>query len=347
MKVLVASSISPFVEGGSTFIVEWLAEAVRERGHEVEVLLFPFEGRPDTILEELLAMRLLDVSQHGDRLIAIRGPSYLLRHPSKVVWFIHHHRTAYDLWGTRYQDIPNTPEGVATRDAIIRADNLAFAECRAIFSNSRVVQQRLKRFNAVEAEILYPPLPSGNLYPTGAAGDALVYVSRLTHHKRQWLAIEALALTRHRVRLIIAGRPDPGAESYADDLRFRIRTQGLESRVTLIADWISEEEKLAMLSSSLGVLYFPVDEDSYGYPTLEAFSCGKPVISTTDSGGTDEIIEDGVNGFLTSPEPQSIARAMDRLFEDRARAEQMGQAGRIRMTEMKIHWDHVVTRLLA
>jgi glycosyltransferase involved in cell wall biosynthesis len=346
MKVLVASSIFPFVEGGSTFIVDWLAQALRERGHEVEVLLFPFEGRPETVLEEMYAMRLVDLSQHGDRLIAIRGPSHLLRHPRKNLWFIHHHRTAYDLWGTRYQDIPNTPEGLTIRDAIIHADNRAFAEAQRIFSNSRVVQQRLKRFNSVDVEVLYPPLRPGYRAASGAYGDSFLYVSRLTHHKRQWLAVEAMRHTRTPVRLVIAGRADPGSESYVDELRYRIRQHGLEGRVDLLDGWISEQEKAERFAACRGALYFPVDEDSYGYPTLEAFAASRPVISTTDAGGTDEIIEHGVNGYLVAPEPAAIAAAMDELFEDPERAQRMGEAGKHQMAALGIHWDRVVERLL-
>src|SRR5881396_3114565 len=126
MKIIIASSVAPFVDGGSTFIVDWLGEMIQALGHEVEVLKFPFSPTTPEMLDQMLALRLIDLSQHGDRLIAIRHPSYLLRHPNKILWFIHHHRGAYDLWGTKYQDLPSTPEGIGYRDAIISADELAF-----------------------------------------------------------------------------------------------------------------------------------------------------------------------------------------------------------------------------
>src|SRR5262249_44632144 len=149
---------TPFVEGGSSYIVESLAAQLEVRGHEVEVLRFPFEENYSEALDQLLAMRLLDLSEHGDRLIAIRTPSHLLKHPNKVVWFIHHYRSAYDLWGTEYQVIPNTPEGIAYREAIVAADNLGLREASKLFCNSGVVRDRLKKFNGVDAEVLYPPL---------------------------------------------------------------------------------------------------------------------------------------------------------------------------------------------
>ena len=156
MRVVVASTFVPFVDGGASFIVDWLEQMLLRHGHEVETLRIPFDSHYPELLDQMLALRLLDVSAHGDRLIAIRTPSYLLRHPAKVLWFIHHHRGAYDLWGTPYQDIPDTPGGRRIREAIVSADNLAFGEARAVFTNSGVVRDRLRRFNGVNAEVLVP-----------------------------------------------------------------------------------------------------------------------------------------------------------------------------------------------
>jgi len=96
MKVIIASTIVPFIEGGGTFIVDWLETMLAEFGHDVEVLKIPFVSSYRELPSQMLALRLLDITQHGDRLIAIRPPAHLLRHPNKVIWFIHHHRGAYD-----------------------------------------------------------------------------------------------------------------------------------------------------------------------------------------------------------------------------------------------------------
>lgn len=161
------------------------------------------------MLDQLLALRLLDLTQHGDRLIAVRTPSHLLRHPRKVTWFIHHYRSAYDLWGTKYQTLPDTPESLAYRGAIVNCDNVGLRECTQVFCNSIVVKDRLLRFNNVSANVLYPPLLDPGRFRCGSYGDYLLYLARLTHHKRQWLAIEALRYTRTPVKLIIAGCPTP------------------------------------------------------------------------------------------------------------------------------------------
>lgn len=340
-----ASTFVPFVDGGASFIVDWLERMLLRRGHEVETLRIPFDSHYPELLDQMLALRLLDVSGHGDRLIAIRTPSYLLRHPAKVLWFIHHHRGAYDLWGTSYQDIPDTPGGRRIREAIINADNLAFREARAIFANSGVVRGRLRRFNGVNAEVLYPPLMDPELYGASGYGDFVLYVSRLTAHKRQHLAIEAMRYTKTAVRLIVAGAPED--REYVGRLKRLAETRGLRGRVEVRAGWIPEREKIDLYAQCLAVIYAPFDEDSYGYPSLEAHHSGKAVITTSDAGGTLELVRDGENGFVTGPSPKKIGAALDRLYRDRALARRMGEAGMRRIKELGISWDRVLERLLA
>ncbi len=345
MKVIIASTILPFIEGGSTFIVDWLDEMLRRHGHDVEVLKLPFHSHHPEMPEQMLALRLLNISEHADRLIAIRTPSYLLRHPRKVLWFIHHHRAAYDLWGTEYGNIPDTPEGWGYRNMIWDADNLAFSEARRIFTNSQVVSNRLKQFNNVSSEVLYPPLLDPERYRTDEYGDYIFYASRLTSHKRQWLAIEALSHTRTGVRLVIAGKPDyPEAGT---ELRALVENRGLADRVTILSEWISEQEKINLFAKCLAGIYMPFDEDSYGYPSLEAHHSKKAVITTFDAGGTKELVRDGENGFLTAPDPVAIAESIDRLYLDRDSARRMGEAGAQRITELGITWDKVIGRLLS
>ncbi len=344
MRVLVASTYVPFVVGGADRIVRDLARAVQERGHEVDTVEIPFSSNWEEMLEQMLAIRLIDVSAAADVLIAIRTPSYLLSHPNKRLWFIHHHRGAYDLWGTPYQDIPATPEGRAVRDAIVAADNIYLREAQRIFTNSRIVSDRLRRFNDLHSEVLYPPLGLPDSFKAGPAGDYIFYPSRLVGHKRQLLAIEATAHLRTDVRLVIAGVPD--TPDQLSLLEGAIAANGLEGRVELMPRWIGEEEKADLISGSLGVLYVPHMEDSYGYVTLEAFHSYKPVITCADSGGTLEIIEDGVNGLVAAPEPTALAVAMDRLREDPDEAATMGERAHQVLQLKDISWDRVVTSLL-
>ena len=38
MKIMIASTVVPFVKGGGTLIVDWLEEKLCEYGHDVQVI---------------------------------------------------------------------------------------------------------------------------------------------------------------------------------------------------------------------------------------------------------------------------------------------------------------------
>jgi glycosyltransferase involved in cell wall biosynthesis len=345
MKVALCSTFVPFVFGGARFIVEWLEEKLREHGHEVERIYLPFQEDPKTMVEQMTAFRLIDLAESADRLIAFRPPSYLLPHPNKVLWFIHHFRGFYDFWDGPYRPLPDTPRNRALRQSIMTADQVGLREARQIFTNSRIVSDRLGRFNGLASEVLYPPINAPERFWSAGYGDEIVYICRIEIHKRQHLLIEAMKHVRTPVRLRLCGSSEH-AEYFAS-LEEMLEGGNLRERVQLENRWVSEEEKVQILSGALAAAYVAFDEDSYGYPSLEASYARKPILTTTDSGGVLELVTDGVNGIVCEPEPIALADAMDRLYRDRAGTRKMGEAAQHRIGELKIDWDHVVTRILA
>jgi glycosyltransferase involved in cell wall biosynthesis len=334
----------PFVRGGAEVLAEALATQLREHGHSVELVRLPFLSYPpEKVLEHMLAARMIRLAAI-DRVIGFKFPAYLVPHEDKVMWILHQHRSVYDLWGTELQDGPDTVEARALRQAIIDADNRYLPAARRLFVISNVNAERMRRFNDLDPEILYPPLPSPEAYRTGETGDYLFFPSRITSFKRQALAAAAMRHVRSGVRLVIAGQPDyPWS---LQDLQKVTSNPDLQGRVDVRAGWMPEDVKLDLYANCLGVLFPPRDED-YGYVTLESFLSGKPVITCSDSGGPLELIEDGVSGFVVAPDPVALADAIDRLASDRRRARDMGAAARERARTLDISWDRVVAELTA
>ncbi len=338
------TTTSPYLYGGAVLLTTWLEEALVSRGHEVETYRIPTVDHPDTLASQMVGLRMWDFTGYGDRLIALRTPSYVVKHQSKVVWFLHHHRGAYDLWET-YPSVPNDPSGREFRRMMFASDDMALSECEHIFTNSARVSERIRRFNGLPSEVLYPPLGENVQYPSGPAGDTMLYVSRVVPHKRQLLVVQALALTRNPIRLVLAGRDDLNSD-YAAEIYRQIDHLGLVGRVDFVNTVISEQTKARLMAESLGVVYLPLDEDSYGFVGLEAAAARKPLVTTTDSGGVLELVDNGVNGIITDPEPAQLALAFDALYEDRGGADRMGLAQADRLAALNISWDHVVDRLL-
>lgn len=344
MKIALCSSFVPFIYGGARNIVEWLQTMLEQEGHQVERIYLPEIDAPDLLFQQMAAFRWIDLSA-ADRVICFRPQSHLIQHPHKILWFIHHLRVFYDLWDTEYRGCPDDPKHRNLRDALHATDTAALREARHIFTNSQVVSNRLKHFNGIDSEVLYPPVFASERFHCRGYSDEIVYVCRLEHHKRQHLLVEAMAHTTTPVRLRLCGTGAGAA--YPDGLRAQIDRLGLQERVTLDNRWISEEEKVEFLADCLAAAYLPVDEDSYGYPSVEASHARKAILTTTDSGGVLELVQDGVNGFVAEPTPQALAAAMDKLHRDRSLATTMGANALARLDELNISWSHVLKRLLA
>lgn len=344
MKIGIVSSAVPLIFGGGRFISEWLEAELRERGHQVETVLIPSTDNPNTLLQQMAAFRTIDLSGY-ERVITFRPPSHMVNHPNKIVWFIHHVRIFYDLWGTDYAGLPDTAAWRSLRAQIHAGDTFALQDARRVFTNSRVVGERLNHFNGIGSEVLYPPVLAPQRFRAGPYGDEIVCVCRLEHHKRQHLLIEALAHTRTDVRLRLCG--SGSSPSYAETLIETARRLGVADRVVVENRWITEEEKVELLETSLASAYVPFDEDSYGYPTIEAAHARRCTISVDDSGGVPEFVTDGVNGLITPPTPEAVAEAFDRLYADRALARRLGEAASVHVAALGIEWDTVIGKLLA
>ncbi len=108
---------------------------------------------------------------------------------------------------------------------------------------------------------------------------------------------------------------------------------------------IPDGELIEQYRSARVVAYVPYAED-YGLVTLEAFLAGRPVVTAADSGGTNEIVEDGVNGVIVEPEAGAIAAGIEELWTaSRGRLREMGRAAQ--KTAAGITWERVVAELLA
>ena len=158
MKIALCSSFVPFIYGGARNIVEWLETMLLEAGHQVEHIYFPQIDVPDLLFKQMAAYRWVDLSESADRIICFRPQAHLIPHPHKILWFIHHIRAYYDLWDSPYRGFPDDIKHQGIRDALHLADTAALKEAKQIFTNSHVVSNRLKQFNKIESEVLYPPV---------------------------------------------------------------------------------------------------------------------------------------------------------------------------------------------
>jgi glycosyltransferase involved in cell wall biosynthesis len=340
--ILVCEAQVPFVHGGAEIHVRELIAALRARGHQAELVSVPFKWYPkEEILPHAAAWRLLDLSESNGRpidvVIASKFPTYFVRHPHKVAWLIHQYRAAYELCGTPYSDFAQVEQDVGLRDTLIRLDTEMLGECKAIFTNARNTAARLEKFNGLSATALYhPPRLASRLTP-GPYGDYVLSVGRIEAVKRVDLIVRAMAKVDRPLRLVVAG---DGTQR--QNVEREAEAAGVADRVTFLGS-VDDNRLIELYAGALAVVYPPYDED-FGYVTLEAFLARKPVVTCSDSGGPNEFVTDGANGYVCEPTAEGLAAALNKVAHDRRLAAALGDAGR--EVAARITWDGVVDALI-
>ena len=342
-SIAVVTSSPPFAEGGHLVMARELVRALREEGHETGLVVTP-QNRFGQQGSAYLAAWCTDVGlaheeKKVDQVISLRFPGYAVQHPNHVLWLNHRMREYYDLWD-QFSSHLTWKQGIkerARRAIIHEVDGYLFSKMKRRFVISGTVQSRLHKFGSIQSEVLYPPPPQRD-YRHDRYGDYIFGVSRLSPLKRFDLILRALAEpSAASIRCVIAGE---GAEE--QKLRALAVQLGIEDRVQFIGR-ISDAEMIDHLARCRAVAFTPFNED-YGFVTVEAFMCGKAVITCRDSGGPSELVKDGESGFVTDPNPEAVANALSQLMRDKNLAQRMGEAGYKMASRMT--WSGAISQLL-
>lgn len=347
MKIAIAMVQVPFTTGGAEIHAEMLKDELRKRGHQADIVTIPFKWYPSEQLVNCMIMgRMMDLTEVNgekiDKVIAMKFPAFYVKHSNKVLWMLHQHRQAYDLWETPYGDLHDFPNGDEIRELITECDKKYISEAKKIFTNAQNTSNRLKKYCGIDSTPLYhPPLNYEKLYCDNY-GDYVFYASRIDSIKRQRLLVEAAKYFKSDAKVIIAGG---GSQSEIEYLQKLIRDNKLEDKVKLVG-FISEEEKVEYYANCFAV-YFGAYNEDYGYITLESFFADKPVIVHKDSGGPLEFVEDDYNGYIIDNDPQLIAEKIDYLFHNKNEAKRMGENGKKTMLQKNMNWDYVIDQLLS
>ena len=340
MRVAVCLPQVPFARGGAEILAESLVVQLRARGHDADLVTIPFKWYPEArVLSQALPWRLLDLEEADgrpiDRVIATKFPSYVVRHPNKVVWLVHQFRQAYEHDRTAFGQFGERPFDRPTRRAVHRLDGLTLGEARSVFAISKNVAERLERSTGLSSEVLTPP-PQDLDYRCEEYGDFVLSVSRLDRAKRVDLLLDAAAAASDLQVVVVGDGPDRGR------LEKLARSRGLDGRVRF-AGRVDSEELSSLYARCLGVFYAPVDED-LGLVPYEAFLASKPVVTTWDAGEPVGVVTDRETGVVCDPTPVAVAEACSWLAAHREEAAVLGEKGR-GLAEL-LSWDVVVERLL-
>jgi glycosyltransferase involved in cell wall biosynthesis len=332
VAVIAARPVSGEVGGAERFY-EGLTAALNAAGVQADLVnVVSDESHFEAIEETYLRFYDLDLSPY-DGVISTKAPAYLVRHPNHICYLLHTMRVFYDMFDREFPS--PTPELLRQRSLIHRLDTAALRHPRTkkLFVIGHEVRNRLRRYNGLDAEVLYPALLCDGF--RRGSYEYIFMPGRLHRWKRVDLIIEAMRYVKRPIQLRIAGTGE-------DEIRFRQLAAG-DDRITFLGR-VSDQDLVGEYANALVVPFVPIRED-FGLITLEAFRSAKPVITCTDSGEPSCIVLDSETGFICPPDPCALAAKLEYYCDHPDIATAMGLRG---MESVRhITWGKVADTLLA
>lgn len=200
-----------------------------------------------------------------------------------------------------------------------------------------------EKIQVVPNGVTQPPLPtlSKDEFCTaiGLPQDAqlIAYVGRLAPQKRLkdllW-AIQMLRFSQPNAYLLLIG---DGPQR--DELEFFARDTEAATNVR----FLGHREDAGSLLHLMDAFWLGSEFEGMSNSLMEAMACGKPVV-VSDIPANRELVEHGVDGWVANlGDPAGFTQYTQRLLDDPALAQQMGEAGAQKMLE-KFSVDAMVQR---
>ena len=169
----------------------------------------------------------------------------------------------------------------------------------------------------------------------GIDGPYALFLGGIEPRKNLETLVRVFATLEPGTRLVIAGGPvrwDPGA---SDRLAEVIAGLAPAARARIVrTGYVGDREKVVLLSGAT-LLAYPSLYEGFGFPVLEAFAAGVPVL-TSDSSSLPEVAGDAA--VLVDPrDPDAIADGLRQLFADPDLRAMLSAAGLARAA--KFTWE--------
>jgi phosphatidyl-myo-inositol dimannoside synthase len=168
----------------------------------------------------------------------------------------------------------------------------------------------------------------------------VICVARLIERKGQDQLIDAvkrLTDEGYDLTLSLVGTGDSQSQ-----YEYRALKLGVQDRISF-AGYVPREEIIAHYNKA-HVFALPSYNEGMSLGALEAMASALPLV-VTRTGGTEELVEEGVNGFAFDwGDSESLTKYLRILIRDRALARRMGASSRARAAFFG--WDFVADRFL-
>lgn len=193
-----------------------------------------------------------------------------------------------------------------------------------IVANSKGLQELAKKTaHRLGMDVKYIPngVNDNEFFPDPEKASSLklklIFVGRLTEQKGVTFLIQAIQALKGAVQCDIVG-DGPLRESLENEVNDR----GLKDSITFHG-WIARSE-LATFYQKADVFVLPSYEEGMPNVILEAMASGLAIVAT-DIGGNEELVDQGVNGFLYTDHSQ-LASLLQKFIDNPSLSKEFGLA---------------------
>jgi glycosyltransferase involved in cell wall biosynthesis len=312
-----------------------LVERLREAGAEVEVL--PIAPRVRDTRKDSISPRRLDLPSATGALRYVWRLRRRLRELEPDL--VHTNSLKAALYGGLAGRLAGLPVLWHIRDRIaedylpssaVRLVRLASRVLpKAIVANSKTTLATLpaRRRRHVLYGLVTDPFETPRAVHRATPQLTIGMVGRISRWKGQHVFLEAFAeaFRGEPVCARIVGSAMFGEDEYEAQLRRQVAELGVVEQVEFRGfrdDIWSELLELDVL------VHCSITPEPFGQVVIEGMAAGLPVVAAA-AGGPAEVIENGVNGFLSPPgDAKKLARVLRRLADDPELRRRIGAVGR-------------------
>ncbi len=219
---------------------------------------------------------------------------------------------------------------------------LIWSKAHFVVANSQGLKDlALKTSPQKEIRVVYNGIDVQEFFPDYSKQNPnhfqIVCVSRVTPRKGIRFLVQAFKVLESRykhVRMLVVG--DGNEKKSLEDL---VRSLGLEDKIVFLG--VVAHEKVLEYYQKANVFVLPSLNEGMSNTMLEALACGLPVVAT-DTGGTKELITDGVNGLIVKmKDSNDLVEKIEKLILDSELEKSMALESR-QLAE-KISWDIIAS----
>lgn len=188
--------------------------------------------------------------------------------------------------------------------------------------------------HGVDTDVYAPPTDRAAAFAeAGLPGRyAIGCFGRVRAQKGTDIFVDAMCrlLPRHPdFSAVIVGQVTPEQTRFANDLKQRIETAGLQSRIVMTGEL--PIEAVQRWYQRLTIYAFTSRNEGFGLTLIEAMATGSALVAAR-AGAAELVVVDGVTGVLVPPgDVDALVAALEPLMRDVDAATAMGARGRARV----------------